>query len=130
MNIVYRKTKEFDLESLKELYLSVGWKLGNNPHKLQISMKSSHNVFSAWDGNKLVGIINCLSDGIATVYFNNLLVNPEYQGKGIGSTLINMTLEEYKEYNKKILIAEKGKIAFYEALGFKTGYDVVPMSYM
>jgi len=130
MNVVYRKTKEFDLDSLGKLYLSVGWKLGNDPHKLQISMINSHNVFSAWDGNKLVGIINCLSDGIATVYFNNLLVNPEYQGKGIGSALINMMLEEYKEYNKKILIAENGKTAFYEALGFKAGHDVVPMSYM
>lgn len=129
MCITYKKIKEFDLYKLKELYLSVGWSLGNYPGELQASMKNSHSVFSAWHEDELIGIANGLSDGILTVYFNNLLVKPEYQGKGIGSTLVNMFLEEYKDYKKKVIIADNTQIAFYKKLGFKEGYDVTPMMF-
>ena len=44
MDIIYKKTKEFNLLELKELYLSVGWRVGNNPEKLQISLKNVHRV--------------------------------------------------------------------------------------
>ena len=127
MNVSYRSTKDFTLLQLQELYLSVGWKSGNNPYKLQISMKNSHSVFSAWDGGKLIGLVNCLSDGIMTVYINNLLVRPEYQGNGIGRNLMNMLIKEYEEFDKKLLIADDKKLDFYKNLGFKKGEDVIPM---
>ena len=129
MNILYKKTKELNLLELKELYLSVGWSSGNYPEKLQISIKNLHSVFSAWDEDKLVGLISCLSDGILIVYINNLLVRPEYQGKGIGTKLVYMMLEEYKDFSKKLLIAENTAVGFYESLGFKAGNDVIPMKF-
>jgi GNAT superfamily N-acetyltransferase len=129
LQITYKKTKDFGLDELSQLYISVGWNLGNYPEELQASMKNSHNVFSAWYEDKLVGIINCISDGVITVYFNNLLVNPEYQGNGIGSVLVNMMLEEYKSFRKKILIADNTKAAFYKTLGFKVGDEVIPMMF-
>jgi len=127
MSILYKRIKEFNLLELKELFLSVGWNSGNYPEKLQISLKNLHSVFSAWDEEKLVGLISCLSDGIITVYLNNLLVKPEYQGNGIGTKLVNMVIEEYKNYEKKLLIAENTAVGFYAKLGFREGNDVTPM---
>ena len=101
--------------------------VGNTPEKLQISLKNLHSVFSAWDENKLVGLISCLSDGVLTVYVGNLLVLPEYQGKGIGTKLVNMMIKEYKGYDKKLLIAENTAVKFYSNLGFKEGKDVTAM---
>lgn len=40
---------------------------------------------SAWDGEKLIGLINALDDGELTAYVHYLLVNPEYQKDGIGT---------------------------------------------
>ncbi len=127
MRIVYKETKEFDKSQLQELFLSVGWSSGNYPEQLQIAMRNSDKVFSAWDGDKLVGLINALSDGIMTVYFHYLLVRPEYQSKGIGRQLILSILEKYKEYARKVLIAYDKEVAFYKRCGFETGEGKTPM---
>jgi len=74
MEIKYSNNKEFTADQLQSLFLSVEWSSGNYPDKLQVAMKNSHTVFSAWDGEELVGLINCLSDGIMTAYFHYLLV--------------------------------------------------------
>ena len=121
MEIVYSKTKEFTSEQLQSLFLSVEWSSGNFPDNLVIAMKNAHCVYSAWNGDKLVGLINCLSDGTMTAYFHYLLVRPEYQDKGIGKKLIELMLLEYKDYARKVLIAYNSEIGFYEKCGFEVG---------
>ncbi|HET6453541.1 MAG TPA: GNAT family N-acetyltransferase [Armatimonadota bacterium] len=119
MPIEYRDTKDFEAGQLGELFLSVQWLSGKYPDKLKVAMQNSDTVFSAWDGDKLVGLMNAMSDGIMTVYFHFLLVRPEYQGQGIGRTLIRMMLDRYADYLRKILIADDAEIAFYEHCGFE-----------
>ena len=75
MEIKYKTIKEFNKIELEDLFLSVGWSSGKYPEQLVIAMKNSYSVVSAWDGDKLVGLINALSDGIMTAYFHYLLVN-------------------------------------------------------
>ena len=70
MEIVYSKTNDFNSEQLQSLFLSVEWSSGNYPDKLVVAMKNAHSVYSAWNGDMLVGLINCLSDGIMTAYFH------------------------------------------------------------
>ncbi len=41
-------------------------------------MKGFLTVFSAWDNDKLVGMICMMDDGIMTAYVHYLLVNPKY----------------------------------------------------
>ena len=58
------------------------------------------------------------------------MVVPEYQGKSIGTGIINKLLEqinEYKKVNPEIrtyLGAAKGKEGFYEKFGFKTKLNI------
>jgi hypothetical protein len=78
MEIKYSAIKDFDKDKLQELFLSVQWSSGNYPDQLQIAMRNSHSVVSAWDDNKLVGLMNAISDGILTAYFHYLFVSPEY----------------------------------------------------
>lgn len=127
MEINYKQIKDFDRFELKSLYQSIGWKYEDDTGKRQISLENLHNVFSAWDKDKLIGLISCLSDGRYTVYINNLLVRPEYQRMGIGTKLINMVLDEYKNYKNILVIAENTAIGFYTRLGFEKGNDVTPM---
>jgi len=98
MEIKYNNNKIFTADQLRDLFLSVEWSSGNYPDKLQVAMENSHTVFSAWDGEELVGLINCLSDGVMTAYFHYLLVRPQYQDKEIGRKLVALMLEEYKDY--------------------------------
>lgn len=128
LKIKYNNSKEFTEEQLQDLFLSVEWSSGNYPDKLKVAMKNSHTVFSAWDGDKLVGLINCLSDGIMTAYFHYLLVMPQYQDKEIGRKLVALMLEEYKNYARKVLIAYDKEIGFYQKCGFKMGKSTTHMS--
>lgn len=128
MSIQYKDTREFCEEELRELFLSVGWSSGNYPDKLKLAMRNSNKVYSAWFEGKLVGLMNALSDGYMTAYFPYVLVKPEYHGKGIGKTLVELMLEEYKDCARKVLIAYDKKIGFYEKCGFERGEGTLPMS--
>lgn len=127
MNIKYKKTKVFKKKELKDLFLSVGWSSGKYPDRLVKAMRNSDSVVSAWDGEKLIGLINALSDGIMTAYFHYLLVDPDYQAKGIGRNLVKKILVKYAGYARKVVIAYNTEIKFYEKCGFKVGKKASPM---
>ena len=127
MPITYRDQTEFDACQLQELFLSVGWSSGNYPEDLACAMRNSHGVISAWDGDRLVGLMNALADGAMTAYFHYLLVRPEYQDRGIGRRLVSDMLERYETYARKVLIAYDGEVGFYERCGFELGTGKSPM---
>ncbi|WP_414470181.1 GNAT family N-acetyltransferase [Methanobacterium sp. ACI-7] len=127
MKIEYKKIKKFEEKELQELFLSVEWDSGNYPDKLKSAISNSHTVYSAWNGDKLVGLINSLSDGVMTVYFHYLLVMPEYQGIGIGKELVSLMLDEYKDFARIVVIAYDSEVEFYKKCGFEVGEDKSPM---
>lgn len=128
MNIIYKDIKEISCEELKDLFLSVSWSSGQYAEKLRIAMMNSDAVYTAWDGARLIGLINAMSDGIMNVYFQYLLVNPKYQGKGVGKSLVSLMLEQYSSFMRKTLIAYDTALEFYQKCGFNTGRGVTPMS--
>jgi GNAT superfamily N-acetyltransferase len=125
--IVYSQDKDLDRAQLQDLFLSVGWSSGNYPDDLVAAMANSHRVVCAWDGDRLIGLMNALSDGVMTAYFHYLLVRPEYQSQGVGRRLVSTMLEEYREYARKVLIAYDTEIEFYERCGFVVGTAKTPM---
>ena len=118
MSITYKDIKIFQPKELQDLFLSVKWESGKHPEKLVIAMENSKTVFSAWDNEKLVGLINAFDDSIMTVYVHFLLVNPEYQGKSIGKELLRMVSDKYKDYLRVVLITDEKTAGFYENSGF------------
>jgi ribosomal protein S18 acetylase RimI-like enzyme len=126
-DIQYKTTKDFSEKELRELFLSADWSSGNYPEKLVIAMRNSSSVFTAWDRDKLVGLVNVLDDGIMTAYVHYLLIMPEYQHIGIGKKLIKMVSDNYKDYLRIVLIAYEKEIGFYERCGFEVGEEKTPM---
>ena len=127
MNITYKDTQDFSSKELQDLFLSVEWSSGQYPEKLVVAMKNSETVFTAWDDDKLAGLVNVLDDGAMTAYVHYLLVNPEYHGKGIGKELLRLVLEKYTNYPKIILVAYDKEVGFYENCGFEQGDGTTPM---
>ncbi|MBR0271655.1 MAG: GNAT family N-acetyltransferase [Methanobrevibacter sp.] len=125
--ILYDDTHEFKRNDLKELFCSVGWSSGYFSDKLVIAMKNFETVFSAWDGDKLVGLICAMDDGIMTAYIHYLLVMPEYQSKGIGKELVMKMKNHYKDYLRIVIVAYDDEIEFYENCGFEKADDASPM---
>lgn len=125
--IEYKGTHSFKQEDLERLFLSVNWSSGHYPEKLVLAMKNYETVYSAWDENRLVGMICIMDDGIMTAYVHYLLVDPEYQGQHIGQHLVAMMKEHYANYLRIVLNAYNDKIGFYQSLDFKKGEDETPM---
>ena len=123
MSIDYRDTKDFSEKQLEQLFLSVDWSSGHYPDKLVIAMKNFKTVFSAWDGERLVGMICAMDDGIMNAYVHYLLVDPGHQGAGIGRTLVDMVKRHYKDYLRVALIAYNKEMHFYECCGFEKSTD-------
>ena len=127
MNIEYKDIHDFECEDLERLFLSVEWSSGHFPDKLAIAMKNFNTVYSAWDGTKLVGMICVMDDGIMNAYVHYLLVDPDYHGKTIGRTLVNMVKEKYKEYMRIVVVAYDDELHFYEECGFEKSKNASPM---
>ena len=127
MTITYKDTHDFSENELRDLFLSVEWSSGNYPDKLVTAMKNYKTVYTAWDGEKLTGLICAMDDGIMTAYIHYLLVDPAYQNSGIGRQLVTKIKEKYKDYLRIVIVAYDDKIGFYENCGFKRSENSSPM---
>lgn len=121
--ITYKDTHEFTQEQLQDLFLSLEWSSGHFPDKLVIAMKHFETVFTAWDGDKLVGLVCAMDDSIMTAYIHYMLVRPEYQKMGIGKALIEKMKAHYKDYLRIVLVAYDKELGFYEHCGFEKAKD-------
>jgi GNAT superfamily N-acetyltransferase len=119
-----------DIEQYFELYLTTGWNEEYNltKHELAASISNSYFSVSAYDENKLVGFGRFVSDGIMHAMIYEMIVDPDYQRKKIGSEIMNRLLKECLELNIRDiqLFCAKGKRNFYESHGFVSRPDDGP----
>ena len=65
MDITYKDHKKFNRAELEELFLSVNWSSGHYPDLLVEALRNYGSVFSAWDGDKLVGLAASMASALA-----------------------------------------------------------------
>ena len=110
-------------EKFNNLTEAVAW--GTRENKI-IEEALKHTLYSlcVYDENKLIGYGRIIGDKTIFLYIQDIMVIPEYQGKKIGTGIMNKLIEkinEYKKVNPEIrtyLGASKGKESFYEKFGF------------
>jgi len=125
--IHYSETRDLSLESVLTLYRANEWSSAEKPELLHKALLASHSLMTAWDGSKLVGLGNAISDGHLVVYYSHLLVLPEYQGRGIGRRLMQMLMKRYHGFHQHILVADGRAIDFYRKCGFERAGKTEPM---
>jgi GNAT superfamily N-acetyltransferase len=111
------------------LYNSVGWvnyTTEEQRPRLQEAIRNSTYVVTAWSGEKLIGLARCVSDDISIFYLQDILINPEYQRRGVGRSLLLKCLERFEHVRMKVLLTddEERQRVFYESLGYKNTKDL------
>lgn len=128
MDITYTEEKTFTQEQVQALFRSVGWVSGEYPGRLYKAMMHSSTVLTAWDGARLVGLVRVLDDSELVAYMHYVLVDPDYQGRGIAGTMIERVKEKYRSYLYiEIMPEESRNAAFYQRFGFQVMADGVAM---
>ena len=125
--IHYKINPQLDFAAVLDLYASVGWSnYTNHPRRLEQAFHQSLFVMAAYDDDEeLVGLIRVVGDGRTIVFIQDLLVYPKYQRQGIGRSLLQQTLERFKDIYQIQLATEQSdkNLAFYRELGFRRQED-------
>lgn len=120
MDIIYTDKRDFSTGELQALFRSVDWRSANYSERLKKALDHCETVYTAWNGDRLIGLINAIDDSELTAYVHYLCVDPEYQGMGIGRELLRLIKEKYRDYLYIILVAENEPlIKYYRQNGFK-----------
>lgn len=123
------KENQLNYETYYTLRESVGW---NNWSKEQAekALENSYYSIVIFYNDNAIGMGRVVGDGI---YFTivDIVVRPEYQGRKIGTTIMNSILEYIEKSmceGSRVsvqLLAEVGKKQFY----IKQGFKLVPHEY-
>ena len=117
-------------EEYNQLRNSVGWD-SKDINVIEKALKSSAIIKKVMIDNKTIGMARTIGDGLYYLVVD-VVVNKDYQGKGIGKILIEEIVKDI--YNKmkegqKVsinLMSMQGKEEFYEKCGFRK----VPFDYI
>lgn len=104
-------------EDLQKLYLSVGWDVYvNNNEDMTVLLKNACYFVTVWNHDQLVGLTRVISDDHSIAYVQDILIDPDYQGNGIGSKRLNMIKERFNHVRQVVLMTDTSEktINFYE----------------
>ena len=111
-------------EIYRRLRSRVGW-LNLSTEQTAQGLSRSLYSLAVYDAEKPVGMGRIVGDGIYNVICD-IVVDPAYQGSGIGKEIVNRLLEYLETQTPENgrtsvqLIAERGKESFYEQFGFRS----------
>lgn len=116
--IGYRESKDVPIQAVLNLYRANHWSSAEKPEQLHQALLNSHSLVTAWDGERLVGLANAISDGFLVVYYPHVIVHPHYQRSGIGRELMARLMRRYEGFHQQAVLADKDAEAFYDSSGF------------
>lgn len=106
--ITIKKQEIVKLEDVLHLYQAVGWtNYTHQPEMLEQALSHSLVIYVALDGDAVVGLIRLVGDGFSSVFVQDLIVLPNYQRQGIGSSLMKQALGNFKEAYQVQLATEQ-----------------------
>ncbi|WP_100488405.1 GNAT family N-acetyltransferase [Sporolactobacillus pectinivorans] len=121
MNTSILRNELVNAVELNELLATNNWDV-HPIERLEEGIKASWgNVCVRNENRQLIGYARILSDGIRHAYICSVIVHPGFQKQGIGTAIMNESLDMLRE-NKlyPTLVASPGKKSYYEKLGFET----------
>lgn len=123
MSVVYDDTnKNLPSDQIHRLFMLAGWSDGKETPDLMKNFNlpfiNATLVISAWKNERLIGVVRVLSDKIIRSVIYDLVIDPNFQGQGIGQDLVTRCITHFP--NTEWLVQTTEHMAsYYEQFGFK-----------
>lgn len=115
------RSTDIDYYQLQQLFtITAFWAQTRTIEDLQIAVANSEPVISLWDRKTLIGFARATSDGIYRATIWDVIIHPDYQGRGLGSKLVETVLSHPKMQRvERIYLTTTHQQHFYEKIGFQ-----------
>lgn len=109
----------------------MGWLKPPSPATHWQLLRGSQHLVLALDeaSGQVVGFVTALSDGVLSAYIPHLEMLPAYQGRGIGSALMQQMLNQLRDLYTIDLICDPTLQPWDERLGMRQGSAIVLRNY-
>ena len=104
--------------AVRRLYDGAGWWPDWELDGIERAIEASVAV-GAWDGERLVGFARAISDGEHRAYVEDVVIDPEYRGRGIGEQIVAALVEAIGDVHIVSLFCEPERVEFYGRNGFR-----------
>jgi GNAT superfamily N-acetyltransferase len=127
MQIKISLTDQIEEKEVIAIYRANQWSSAEKPEQLLAALRHSHSLVTARISGRLVGIGNAISDGHLVVYYPHMLVDPQYQGQGVGRKMMEAMKSRYANFHQQMLTADIDAVDFYKTMGFERAGKTEPM---
>lgn len=122
--VVPHGQREIPAEGVLALYESAGWWPERTAEQVRAVLRAAPAV-GAWHGQDLVGFARAVTDGILRAYVEDVVVLPDWRGRGIGQALIAGLMEQLGPVPVVTLFCSPDLVRHYEASSFTRTRQVV-----
>ena len=96
-----------------------GWSSPPDPEQHLAALRAAYRVVVALDGDRVVGFVNAIGDGVLSAFIPLLEVLPEYRGRGVGSELMRRMLAELEDIRAVDLCCDAELEVYYRRFGME-----------
>ncbi|ELS04603.1 acetyltransferase, N-acetylglutamate synthase [Xenococcus sp. PCC 7305] len=112
---------QIDLQQVQNLFvLGAFWAQDRTIEDIKIAVEHSDPVITVWDRDLLIGFARATSDVVYRAGIWDVVVHPDYRGRGLGGKLVETVLAHPK-VNKveRVYLTTTNQKNFYKKIGFK-----------
>ena len=109
---------ELDWDYICELFARVNWRTRSAEELRKAFTTGSWRLF-VYQDEQLVGFGRTIDDGRYYAMLGDVIVDPDFQGQGLGKEIVNRLNALLQDYHFVTLTAAPGKGDFYTSLGWK-----------
>ena len=122
---------KINLNELQELFaLGAFWAKDRRIEDLEIAIANSNPVVTIWDNERLIGFARATSDGVYRAGIWDVVIHPDYRGRGLGCKLVETVLA-HPIVNKveRVYLTTTNQKSFYERIGFQANSTTTMVLY-
>lgn len=110
-----------NLQQLHNLFnIAAFWARNRSLADLEIAIANSNPVVTVWNDRDLIGFARATSDGVYRATIWDVVIDPRYQGAGLGRKLVETVLmHPHLNRVEKVYLMTTNQQKFYEKIGFE-----------